>query len=344
MNKANFFENRRENRRDICFVERGCESNALQCSDDFINNKSDDSRVLIHERVEGRRSKPGARRILSMFATDLDHSRCLPIKSRVSGARRAVVTLTLSIAMACFATTGIAQIESLTTAEELAARGQLQPPRNPDPFEPFNRSVYAFNNGLDTLALRPLAVAYDKVVSAPGKKGVNNFFGNLYDVTSAFNSALQWRWGKAFSNTGRVLINSTLGLAGLLDVATALGIERHPTDFGQTLARWGVPEGPYLMLPLFGPSTVRSGAGTLVDTFAFSVTPYIEEGHVRYTMWGTEFVHLRSTLLETDQLITGDRYIFLRDAYLASRSAFVNDGAVVDDFSDFEDSWDVEFE
>lgn len=213
-----------------------------------------------------------------------------------------------------------------------------------DPFESINRGVFAFNNGLDRFALRPLAKTYDVLVPNPAKQGVNNFFGNLYDVTSAFNSMLQWHWSGAFRNTGRVLINSTLGIGGIFDVATPLGVERRRTDFGQTLATWGLPEGPYLMLPLFGPSTIRSGAGTLVDTFAFSVTPYVEDETIRYALWATEFVHLRSMLLETDQLLSGDRYIFVRDAYLQSRNAFVNDGEVVDDFAEFEDDWDSESE
>ena len=142
---------------------------------------------------------------------------------------------------------------------------------------------------------------------------------------------------------GRVLVNTTVGLGGLFDVATPMGIRPYRTDFGQTLALWGVPEGPYLMLPLFGPRTVRSGTGTLVDTFALSVPPYVDENSVRNTIWGVELVHGRARLLESDQLISGDRYIFVRDAYLQQRKVFVNDGEVVDEFSDFEDNWDEEF-
>lgn len=212
-----------------------------------------------------------------------------------------------------------------------------------DPLEFINRPVFVFNDAVDKVALRPLALGYDAVVPAPAQRGVGNFFANLYDVTSALNAVLQWRWENAMQSGGRVLVNTTVGLGGIFDVATPLGIRPYRTDFGQTLALWGVPEGPYLMLPLFGPRTVRSGTGTLVDTFALSVPPYVDENSVRNTIWGVELIHGRARLLESDQLISGDRYIFVRDAYLQQRQVFVNDGEVVDEFSDFEDNWDEEF-
>ena len=212
-----------------------------------------------------------------------------------------------------------------------------------DPFEPINRPIFAFNNAMDRYALRPLAKGYDAVVPAPAQRGVGNFFANLYDVTSALNSALQWRWQGALQNSGRVLVNSTLGVGGLFDVATPIGLRRSRTDFGQTLAVWGVPEGPYLMLPLLGPRTVRSGAGTIIDTFALSVPPHVDDNTARNAMWGSELVHLRASILESDTLITGDRYIFIRDAYLQQRATLINNGQLTDDFSDFDDSWDDDF-
>jgi phospholipid-binding lipoprotein MlaA len=212
-----------------------------------------------------------------------------------------------------------------------------------DPLEPLNRPIFAVNDAVDRWALRPIARGYDAVMPQVAQRGVGNMFANLYDVTSAVNSVLQWRWGGFARSSGRVLVNSTLGILGLVDVATPMGIEPTRTDFGQTLALWGVPEGPYLMLPLFGPRTVRSGTGTLVDTFTFSVPPYLNDRSVRNWIWGIELVHGRARLLESDTLVTGDRYIFVRDAYLQQRAAFVNDGEVVDEFSDFEDGWDEEF-
>jgi len=211
-----------------------------------------------------------------------------------------------------------------------------------DPFEPINRPMFALNDAFDRWALRPVARGYDFVVPAPAKRGVSNFFSNLYDVTSTLNAVLQWRWEGASQSGGRFLVNSTLGVVGLFDVATSMGIRPYRTDFGQTLALWGVPEGPYVMLPLFGPRTFRSGTGTLVDTFALSVPPYIGDDTLRNSVWGLELVHGRSVLLGSDELISGDRYIFVRDAYLQQRAAFVNDGELQDDFADFEDSWDQE--
>lgn len=213
-----------------------------------------------------------------------------------------------------------------------------------DPLEFINRPVFVFNDALDKVVLRPLAKGYDFVVPAPAQRGVGNFFANLYDVTSALNAVLQFRWEGAAQSGGRVVVNTTLGLVGIFDVATQMGIRPYRTDFGQTLALWGAPEGPYMMLPLFGPRTVRSGAGTLVDTFALSVPPQIDDNSIRNTIWGVELVHGRARLLESDVLISGDRYIFVRDAYLQQRQVFVNDGEVIDEFSDFEeDSWDEEF-
>jgi len=214
---------------------------------------------------------------------------------------------------------------------------------NSDPLEPLNRPVFAVNDAFDKVALRPLSRGYDSLMPDVAQRGVSNFFANLYDVTSALNAVLQWRWDGAARNSGRVLVNSTLGVVGLFDVASSFEIDVYRTDFGQTLALWGVPEGPYLMLPLFGPRTVRSGIGTLVDTFTLSVPPQLSNRSLRNVIWGTELVHGRARLLDTDELMSGDRYIFVRDAYLQQRSILVNDGRVVDEFSDFEDSWEEDF-
>ncbi len=212
-----------------------------------------------------------------------------------------------------------------------------------DPLEPINRPIFAVNDAFDRVALRPVAKGYDFIMPDPAQRSVSNFFANLYDVTSALNAVLQWRWEGALQNSGRVLVNSTIGVVGLFDVASSMGMSTYRTDFGQTLSIWGVPEGPYMMLPLFGPRTMRSGAGTLVDTFTLSVPPQLSNRSLRNTIWATELVHGRARLLDTDDLITGDRYIFVRDAYLQQRSILVNDGKVVDEFSDFEEPWDEEF-
>jgi len=208
-----------------------------------------------------------------------------------------------------------------------------------DPLESINRPIFAINDAFDRVALKPMALGYDFIMPPIAQRGVSNFFANLYDVTSALNAVLQFRLSNAARSGGRVLVNSTVGIVGLFDVASAWGIEPYRTDFGQTLAIWGAPEGPYMVLPLFGPRTVRSGVGTLVDTFTLSVPPQLDNRSLRNTIWGLELVHWRARFLDTDELITGDRYIFVRDAYLQQRSLLVNDGEVIDEFSDFEDSW-----
>jgi phospholipid-binding lipoprotein MlaA len=208
--------------------------------------------------------------------------------------------------------------------------------RNPDPFEPFNRSMFALNDQLDRFLMRPLAQGYDVVMPAPAKRGVGNLLANLYDFNAAINAVLQGRLEGAAQSSGRFVVNSTLGVVGLFDVATRMGIRPYRTDFGHTLAIWGFDSGPYLMVPFFGPRTVRSGAGTIVDIYT-SVPAYLNSAELFWTLWGLELIHGRAALLSTDELISGDRYIFVRDAYLQFRETQVNDGEVIDTFSDFED-------
>jgi phospholipid-binding lipoprotein MlaA len=125
-------------------------------------------------------------------------------------------------------------------------------------------------------------------------------------------------------------------------VATPLGVERHRADFGETLAAWGLPQGPYVVVPLFGPRTVRSGTGTIVDTLA-SVPFYVDDSAVTWSLFSVGLVHARARLLESDQLMSGDRYIFVRDAYLQQRAARLREGILRDEFSDFEDDWSEDF-
>ena len=175
------------------------------------------------------------------------------------------------------------------------------------------------------------------------KRGAGNFFANLYDFNAAINAVLQGRFQGAGKGAGRFLVNSTFGILGFVDVATPMGIRPYRTDFGHTLAIWGAPEGPYIMVPVFGPRTVRSGSGTIFDAYA-SVQANLGSVAVRNTLWGLELIDGRSRLLEVDELVSGDRYIFVRDAYLQQRRMFVNDGVVQDDFSNFdEDGWGDDF-
>lgn len=216
--------------------------------------------------------------------------------------------------------------------------GQAEESRkNVDPFEAINRPLFALNNGLDRFLIRPVAKGYDWVMPNFAQRGVGNMFANMYDFNSAINGVLQWRLQGAAQGGGRFLVNSTLGLVGLFDVATPMGIRPYRTDFGHTLALWGFESGPYLMVPFFGPRTIRSGTGTIFDTYT-SIPTYIDNVPLRNSLWGLELIHGRASLLKADELITGDRYIFVRDAYLQARETFVNDGVVQDSFSDFEQS------
>ena len=219
----------------------------------------------------------------------------------------------------------------------------LEAENNIDPLESINRPLFAFNNGLDLFLVRPVAQTYHFVMPDIGERGVGNFFANLYDANAAVNALLQWRLDGVAQSGGRFLVNSTAGLLGLIDVATPIGIRPYRTDFGHTLATWGVGTGPYLMVPLFGPRTLRSGTGTIVDVY-ISPQAGIDDVRLRNSLWGLELIDSRARLLKAEDLISGDRYIFIRDAYLQQRKSFVSEGEVEDNFSDFDDGgWDEDF-
>jgi len=198
------------------------------------------------------------------------------------------------------------------------------PNANPrDPFEPYNRRMTEFNDQVDALVLRPVAVAYREVTPALVRTGVSNFFANLTDPWSAVNQLLQARPAEALENTMRFAFNSVFGLAGLLDIASELGLERHRADLGQTLGRWGIDTGPYLVLPLLGPSTVR-------DTLAMSVEARgdlmqrIDPADLRSGLYGLRLVDRRATLLRATEVLDEaalDRYSFTRDVWLQRRGA-----------------------
>lgn len=215
---------------------------------------------------------------------------------------------------------------------------------NDDPFESINREILEFNDAADAAILRPIAVAYDDTVPMPIRRALMNAYDNLTDINGALNAVLQGRPGRAAKNTGRVLVNTTLGLLGTIDVASDMGLERYKTDFGHTLARWGAPEGPYVMMPFLGPYTIRSGIGDITDSFMSANDYLVDDDLITWGSRGWRALEYRADLLDAEDLITGDRYVFIRDAYLQNREALVNDGVVVDTFSDFEDEeWDEEF-
>jgi len=215
---------------------------------------------------------------------------------------------------------------------------------NDDPFESLNREILEFNDAADAAILRPIAVAYDESVPKPIRRGLMNAYDNLTDVNAAANALLQGRPGYAVKNTGRVLLNTTFGLLGVIDVASDMGIEPYETDFGHTLAHWGAPEGPFVMVPFLGPRTFRSGIGDITDSFMSANDYVFDDDLITWGSRGWRALEYRADLLEAEDLITGDRYVFIRDAYLQNREALVNDGVVEDTFSDFEeDEWDEDF-
>jgi phospholipid-binding lipoprotein MlaA len=206
-----------------------------------------------------------------------------------------------------------------------------------DRFENLNRKVFYVNDRLDHYALRPAAVTYKKLMPNPLEKGVENIFSNLDEVTNVLNDLLQGKFSQAAHDSGRFLLNTTIGIGGIFDVAERAGLEKSDgEDFGQTLAVWGVGEGPYLMLPLIGPSTLRDAPSKFVDSIT-SPFSYVDDVRTRNTARGVDLLAKRAGLLEIDRVISGDKYLFVRDVYLQRSRYLVNDGAIEDDFGDFED-------
>lgn len=201
-------------------------------------------------------------------------------------------------------------------------------PQRPDPLEPMNRKVFAFNDAVDRAVLKPVATAYRDYVPQPVRTGVTNFVGNFKDVWSAVNLFLQGKPGDGFSDLMRVGTNTVFGVFGLFDVATGLGMPAHREDLGQTLGWWGVSPGAYLVLPFFGPSTLRDVTDLPFDLYA-SPTGLIEDIPARNAARTVSVVNTRANLLQASSLmddIALDKYVFLRDAYLQRRQSLVYDG------------------
>lgn len=197
-----------------------------------------------------------------------------------------------------------------------------------DPIEGFNRAMYAFNEGLDTVLIKPVAQGYDAVLPTPVRTGVTNFFGNIADFFIGVNNLLQGKPDQAVSDLGRVLVNSTAGILGLFDVATEAGLEKHEEDFGQTFGRWGVGDGAYVVIPVFGPRTLRDTAGLVLDV---AVDPVAKIDHVatRNSLLALRLIDNRADLLPADKVIEEaalDKYAYVRDGYLQRRRNLVHDG------------------
>tara|TARA_B100001079_G_scaffold262346_1_gene264409 strand:- start:706 stop:1404 length:699 start_codon:yes stop_codon:yes gene_type:complete len=207
-----------------------------------------------------------------------------------------------------------------------------------DPFEEFNRKTFEFNENVDEKILKPVAKFYSNFPPKI-KNGVTNFFNNLEDVETSINQFLQGKPKKSINDISRFIINSTIGLAGFIDVASKIGLERHEEDFGQTLAVWGVGSGPYIMLPGLGPSTLRDTLSRPVSSFS-SITFHMTDTDVNIALKTIDAIETRERLLDVESLLSGDKYSFVKDAYIQSINYEIKDGIdvedeFVDDMDDF---------
>ena len=196
-----------------------------------------------------------------------------------------------------------------------------------DPFESFNRAMFSVNEGIDTV-VKPVAQGYADYVPSPIRTGIGNFFGNIADLWIAVNNYLQGKFTEGSSDVSRVIVNTTMSVGGLFDVATLLDLEKHNEDFGQTLGVWGIDTGPYLFWPFIGPRDVRDTFGFAVDATADPVM-YVNDIPVRNTMIGVRFIDLRASLLPADKIVEEaafDKYSYIRNAYFQNRLNAVYDG------------------
>lgn len=223
-----------------------------------------------------------------------------------------------------------ARIKSVAVA--VAAVGMLTgcaTSGNPkDPIEGFNRAMFAFNEGLDSAIIKPVATGYDAALPAPIKTGVTNFFSNIEDLFIGVNNLLQGKVPEAFSDLGRVVINSTVGLLGVIDFASDAGLEKHEEDFGQTFGRWGVGNGAYVVIPVFGPRTARDTVGLVLDVATDPVANH-NPHRTRDLALVLRLVNDRANLLPADKVVEEaalDKYSYMRDAYLQRRRNLIHDG------------------
>ena len=211
------------------------------------------------------------------------------------------------------------------------------PEKDPDPWIGLNRGVWAFNDGLDRIFLRPIARGYRAIVPDLLEDGISNFFDNLEVPGTALNQILQGKPGRMVSDVGRFTVNTTIGVLGFFDVASGLGMPQYAEDFGQTMVFWGMPQGPYIMIPIRGPATITHAGGMLVTGLTNPLL-LIRDSSTRNILWGFSFLDHRKRLLSAEVLISGDEYLFVRDAYLQRREYLVRDGEIEEDpFLDFED-------
>ena len=203
-----------------------------------------------------------------------------------------------------------------------------------DPWREANERVFAFNDYFDRILVRPVAATYNVFVPRIARQVIGNFFSNIDDINVFVNDLLQMKLDAALSDSGRFLINSSIGIGGLIDVASNFGLQKHEEDFGQTLGKWGVPSGNYVVLPVFGASNVRDSLGLVLDTL-FNPIQYQDDYSLRISLFLLKETDSRSSLLALDELVSGNKYLFFREAYIQRRDYLVNDGQIEDEFGDF---------
>jgi len=223
---------------------------------------------------------------------------------------------------------GLIQLCAACAVLLLAGCATVGPASKDDPFEPWNRAMYDVHQVVDGKMIKPAVQAYVDVTPKPIQRGISNFFGNLDDVVSVWNDFLQGKLDKAGNDMGRVMINSFFGLGGIIDIASDAGIEKGNEDWGQTFGVWGFPQGPYLFVPVLGPTTVRDGTGWIVRGYTGPLT-YLPDVATRNILFGIGFLDARAQALQAENFVEGaalDRYTFIRRAYLQRREYLVRDG------------------
>lgn len=205
-----------------------------------------------------------------------------------------------------------------------------------DPFQNINEKTHNLNQTLDLQVASPVARFYKRITPDFLEKGITNFTHNIEDLSIGINNILQGKFNKGLSDFSRFTLNTSIGLLGFIDIASDLGLTKHDEDFGQTLAVWGVPDGPYLVLPGLGPSTTRDTLAMIPDAF---LTPLwlIDHDRTSYSLTAIDLIDTRARYLGLESVVIGDEYLFYRDAYLQSRNFEIKDGEVEDDFDDFDD-------
>lgn len=219
--------------------------------------------------------------------------------------------------------------------------GCASQPETTDPWEGFNRKVFAFNEVADKYVAKPVAEGYQAVLPDFLEVGIDNMLSNLRELLNIVADLGQLKFKEAANDGGRFVINSTVGIAGFFEVAAHIGLDKRTEDFGQTLGYWGVGPGPYVVLPILGPSTVRDAGASVIDAQVDAISQ-IDHVRTRNQVRFLDLVNTRANLLQTESLLSGDRYTFMRDAYLQRREYLISDGAVVEDsFGEEEfEEWD----